>query len=99
MPNPAAVLEATTLQTQLRTLLVHDKVSVRPYGQHLLIQMLIDDEPCTIARLTTLGHHCYGVAFRTHAGRWEPLPGKNTLNDAAELVVSAFSSYLDPNNY
>jgi hypothetical protein len=99
MPSPEAVHEAATLQDELRSLLGHQKVGVRPYGQHLLIQMLTDDEPHTVARLTNHGSKHYGAAFRTHSGRWEPLPGGGSRTEAAELVVTLLGAYLDPVNY
>jgi hypothetical protein len=99
MPSPAAVHEAAALQTELRTLLGHDKVGVRPYGRHLLIQMLLDDAPHTVARLTGLGQKRYGAAFRTHTGRWEPLPGTGSRSEAAHRVVSLLGAYLNPHNY
>jgi hypothetical protein len=99
MPNPAAVQEAAALQTELRTLLGHDKVGVRPYGRHLLIQMLLDEAPHTVARLTGLGQKRYGAAFRTHTGRWEPLPARGSRSAVAHRVVSLLGVYLTPDNY
>jgi hypothetical protein len=99
MPSPAAVHEAAALQTELRGLLCHDKVGVRPYGQHLLIQMLLDDAPHTVARLTGLGQNRYAAAFRTHTGRWEPLPDAGSRSEVAHRVVSLLGAYLTPHNY
>lgn len=99
MPSPAAAHEAAALQTELRTLLGHDKVGVRPYGQHLLIQMLLDDAPHTVARLTDLGRKRYAAAFRTHTGRWEPMPGAGSRSETAERVVTLLGPYLTPDNY
>jgi hypothetical protein len=99
MPSPALVREAETLQSELRSRLGHDKVRVRPYGQHLLIQMHLADQAETIARLTSLGHKRYGAAFRTHTGRWEPLPGTGSRTQIADLVVGLLNPYLTPDNY
>jgi hypothetical protein len=99
MPSPAAAQEAAALQQQLRTLLGHDKVGVRPYGRHLLMQMLLDDAPHTVARLTGLGQKRYGAAFRTHTGRWEPLPGAGSRSQTAHRVVTLLGAYLTPENY
>lgn len=99
MPSPAAVHEAAALQTELRTLLGHDKVGVRPYGRHLLIQMLLDEAPHTVARLTELDRKNYAAAFRTHTGRWEPMPGVGSRSEAAHRVVSLLGAYLTPDNY
>jgi hypothetical protein len=100
MPSPTVALEAETLQRELRTLLGHDKVGVRPYGQHLLIQMQdADYDAHTVARLTNLGLKHYGAAFRTHTGRWEPLPGAGTRTEMAEVVTELLAPYLTPDNY
>jgi hypothetical protein len=99
MPSPAVAREATTLESELRALLGHDKVGVRPYGQHLLIQMHVEDQAETVARLTGLGQKQFGAAFRTHMGRWEPLPGAGSRAEMAGLVVDLLGAYLDPNNY
>jgi hypothetical protein len=99
MPSPAAVQQAAALQTELRTLLGHDKVGVRPYGRHLLIQILLDEAPKTVARLTGLGQKRYAAAFRTHTGRWEPLPALGSRSELAHRVVSLLGAYLIPDNY
>jgi hypothetical protein len=99
MPSPVVVQEAAALETELRALLGHDKVGVRPYGRHLLIQMLLDNAPHTVARLTGLGQKNYAAAFRTHTGRWEPLPGVGSRSEAAHRVVSLLGAYLTPDNY
>ncbi|MFC4525005.1 hypothetical protein, partial [Cupriavidus pinatubonensis] len=78
---------AAELQQQLRTLLGHEQIITQAYGRHLLIKRLDDEEPSVVARLTELGRKRYGAAFRTHSGRWEPLPGTGTLDEMAQLVV------------
>ncbi|MCY1209537.1 hypothetical protein D9M72_211910 [compost metagenome] len=52
-----------------------------------------------VARLTELGRNRYGAAFRTHSGRWEPLPGAGSLDEMAQLVVTLLEPYLQPDNY
>jgi hypothetical protein len=51
-----------------------------------------------VARLTELGRNRYGAAFRSHSGRWEPLPGTGTLDEMAQLVVALLEPYLQPGN-
>lgn len=98
MPTYEAQGKAAELQRQLATLTGHELVQVKPYGKHLLIQMRRDDTVDTIARLTELGHSSYySSAFRSHTGRWEPLPGNGTLATTADLVVSLLSPYPNPN--
>ena len=98
MPTLDAQRKAAELQRQLATLTGHDQATVKPYGKHLLIQMNRDDTLDTVARLTEMGRNTYTSAFRSHTGRWEPLPGSGDLAETTELVVSLLAPYLDPDN-
>jgi hypothetical protein len=75
MPALPAKHHASELQRQLRELLGHDQVVTQAYGRHLLIKRLDNQEPTVVARLSELSRNLYGAAFRSHSGRWEPLPG------------------------
>jgi hypothetical protein len=97
MPTFEAKAKAAELQRQIATLTGHDLAQVKPYGKHLLIQMHRNDSVHTIARLTELARNSYSSAFRSHTGRWEPLPGTGDLATTADLVVSLLGPYLDPN--
>ncbi|AGW93311.1 MULTISPECIES: hypothetical protein [Cupriavidus] len=90
---------AAKLQQQLRSLLGHEQIITQAYGRHLLIKRLDDEEPTVVARLTELGRNRYGAAFRSHSGRWEPLPGAGSLDEMAELVVTLLQPYFQPDNY
>ena len=69
---------------------------MRPYGKHLLIQMHRDDAVDTVARLTEVARNKYTAAFRSHTGRWEPLPAAAAeLRQAAELVATLLAPYLE----
>lgn len=102
MPTFEAQRKAAELQRQLATLTGHHLAHVRPYGKHLLIQMHSkgsgdnDDSINTIARLTELARNSYSAAFRSHTGRWEPLPGSGDLATVADLVVSLLGPYFEP---
>jgi hypothetical protein len=102
MPKPLARGKAAELQRQLATLTGHQHARVKPYGKHLLIQIHSagtdgdDDNVDTIARLTELGRNSYSSAFRSHTGRWEPLPGIGDLATTTELVVSLLRPYFEP---
>ena len=98
MPTFDAQRHAAELQRQLATLTGHDLAKVRPYGKHLLIQMQRDESVDTIARLTEMGRNTYSSAFRSHTGRWEPLPGSGDLATTADLVVTLLAPYFDPNS-
>ena len=104
MPTFEVQRRAAELERQLATLTGHQRARVKPYGKHLLIQMHRDggddndDSFDTIARLTELARNSYSSAFRSHTGRWEPLPGTGDLAMVADLVVSLLNPYFDPNN-
>ena len=99
MPALPAKRYAAELQRQLRSLLGHEQIVTQAYGRHLLIKRLDDAEPTVVARLPELGRNRYGAAFRSHGGRWEPLPGTGTLDEMAALVVTLLHPYLQPDNY
>ena len=97
MPAPHAQASAAELQRHLAELTGHDHARVRPYGKHLLIQMHRGDAVDTVARLTEVARNQYTAAFRSHTGRWEPLPADGDLKHTADLVASLLAPYLDPN--
>ena len=96
MPAVHAQASAAELQRQLAELTGHDHARVRPYGKHLLIQMHRDDALDTVARLTEVARNKYTAAFRSHTGRWEPLPVTGDLKHTADLVATLLAPYLDP---
>lgn len=95
MPAPHAQASAAELQRHLAEFTGHDHARVRPYGKHLLIQMRRGDDVQTVARLTELARNRYTAAFRSHTGRWEPLPAAGDLRKTVELVVTLMAPYLD----
>ncbi|MHB1528608.1 MAG: hypothetical protein ACYCXT_04110 [Acidiferrobacteraceae bacterium] len=97
MPTLDAQRKGTELQRRLATLIGHDQATVRPYGKHLLIQMHRDDTIDTVARITEIGRNTYSSAFRSHTGRWEPLPGRADLAQTTDLVVTLLSPYFNHN--
>lgn len=95
MPAPHAQASAAELQRHLAELAGHDQVRVRPYGKHLLIQMRRDAAVDTVARLTEVARNQYTAAFRSHSGRWEPLPAEGDLKHTADLIVTLLAPYLE----
>jgi hypothetical protein len=87
---------AAELQRQLRSLLGHEVTHA--YVRHLLIKRLDDEEPTVVARLTELARNRYSAAFRSHTGRWEPLPGTGSLDEMADVVVTLLQPYLQVDN-
>lgn len=97
MPAHLAQSNAAELQRQLTELTGHTSVHVRPYGKHLLVQMHRDDGIDTVARLTELARDKYTAAFRSHTGRWEPLPvSAASMRECAELVTTLLAPHLMP---
>lgn len=90
---------AAVIQKQFQEALGHDQVRVKPHGHHYLIQMEADGELETIARLTTLTGRTFEAAFRSHTGRWDPLPGEGTCEEMIHMVVDLCGPYLTPENY
>jgi hypothetical protein len=99
MPALPAKHHASELQRTLRDLLGHDQIVVQAWGAHLLIKRQDDQDLIVVARLSALSGNRYGAAFRSHSGRWEPLPGSGTLDEMAQLVVTLLQPYLQPDNY
>lgn len=97
MPTLDPQRKVAELQRELTKLTGHELATVRPYGKHLLIQMKRDDIVDTVARLTEVGRNTHESAFRSHTGRWEPLPGTGSLPEVTALVVGLLAPYLDPN--
>jgi hypothetical protein len=97
MPTPLAQANAAELQRHLADLTGHTAAHVRPYGKHLLIQMHRDDSIDTVARLTEVARDKYTAAFRSHTGRWEPLPASAAnMKQAAMLITTLLAPYLEP---
>lgn len=97
MPAPQAQANAAELQLQLANLTGHAAAHVRPYGKHLLVQMHRDDSVHTVARLTEIARDKYTAAFRSHTGRWDPLPVPAAdMKSTAALLTLLLAPYLEP---
>ena len=97
MPQPlAAVAE---IETKIARILGHEAVKVKAYGRHFLIQINDNGQLDTIARLTQIDPKTYGVSFKSHTGRWDPLPEEGSRDEMITLLVGELGPYLDPANY
>lgn len=75
-------------------------VRVRPYGQHLRVEARCHDGKYDlIARATALGASCYEVSFRSHTGRWDPLPGEGSLETVVNTLTEELGPFLDASNF
>jgi hypothetical protein len=73
----------------------HNRVRAR--GLHLVIEHGEGDDG--VARLTPLGGQTFGASFRTHTGRWEPMPVSGPLQDVVPELVNVLGPYLDRDTF
>ena len=90
---------AAQLQELIRQRGDYAHVHVQARAGHLLIKTRdaqgMED---IVARATPLGGGAYTLAFRTHAGRWEPMPVSGTMGQIVEDVIGLLGPYLDRQN-
>lgn len=94
--NPFA---AAALQAIIRAKGKYAHVRVRPRGEHLNIEREDEDGTVVIvARATPIAGNEYGLSFRTHTGRWEPMPVSGTMEQITEGLLDLLGPYLDRAN-
>ena len=87
------------LESEIRKELGHSHVTVRPFGQHLLVQRGEGRDAETIARITPTSKPAhYTAAYRNHMGRYEPLPCEGNLIEVGNLIATLLEPYFDPDN-
>lgn len=90
---------AVTLQRLIRERGDYAHVHVQARGGHLVVKT--EDNQGTqviIARATPIGGAEYGLSFRTHSGRWEPMPVSGKLEQIVEGLIEMLGPYLDRAN-
>src|SRR3989304_909819 len=85
--------EAQGLCDAIRSLGDYDHIRVRAERGHLNIY---PDNHEPVARLTPLGGGDYGLSFRNHSGRWEPMPFAGDISHLARELVTTLAPYLEP---
>lgn len=88
--------DAARLTQAIRVLGDYSHVTVRSGQTHLNIYAGHDDP---VARFTPFGAGRYGLSFRTHTGRWEPMPFMGDAPEIAEALVTALAPYLEPDEF
>jgi hypothetical protein len=83
--------DADALRRAIHALGDYGHVSVRAGRGHLTIHV---DEGVPVARATPLGAGQFGLSFRTHTGRWEPMPVIADLARLAHDLVGLLGPYL-----
>lgn len=49
-----------------------------------------------VARATPLGGMEYGLSFRSHTGRWEPMPVSGLMEQIVEGLLDFLGPFVDP---
>lgn len=57
------------------------------------------DDCAPVARLTPFGPSLFRLGFRTHTGRWEPMPFIGTIAQLAEALVDTLAPYLERTDF
>jgi hypothetical protein len=83
---------AERLRAAIHSVGDYKHVQVRAERGHLNIYA---DEFDPVARLTPLGGGEYGLSFRNHHGRWEPMPFAGTIRELAQVIVTTLGIYLE----
>ncbi len=90
---------AARLQTLLQARGDYGHVAVRARAGHLLIEVQDSrGEKDVVARAESLGGGQYGLSFKSHTGRWEPMPVQGPLEDIAHGLTDLLGPYLDRDN-
>jgi hypothetical protein len=63
------------------------------------VQMDDQGQPDTVARITQLDPRTYGASFKSHTGRWDPLPEEGTRDEMIAVLAEELGPYFDPANY
>ena len=89
--RPGLADDANVLTTAIRADGRHDHITVRPERGFLYVE--VDEEP--IVRLEPLSGDQYGLSFHHHTGRWEPTPFTGDAGRLADVIMTAFGTYVD----
>lgn len=98
MKHSANHADAERLVNLIRKLGDYGHVDIRAHGQHLIVELLQDTEREPIAQATRLDSHTYGLSFRSHTGKWEPMPIAGNLEEIARAMTEELGAYIDPSN-
>lgn len=97
--NLALVASAAHLQDMIRQRGDFAHVHVQARAGHLLVKTQdkqgIQD---IVARATPIGGGEYGLSFRTHSGRWEPMPVSGDMDQIVSGLLDLLGPYLDRTN-
>lgn len=98
MKSPYPGAAAQRLQQLIRQRGQYGHVEVRSRTQHLIVEVVEEAGREPVARATAINAQEYGLSFRSHTGRWEPLPIVGKLEDIARAITEELGAYIDPAN-
>lgn len=90
------VASAARLEELIRQRGDYAHVHVQARAGHLVVKARDgqgSDVP--VARATPISRGEYGLSFRTHAGRWEPMPVSGIMEQVVEGLIDLLGPYLD----
>ncbi len=98
MKSPFSGTDATRLQDLIRQKGPYGHVEVRSRGHHLVVEVVDEGGRDPVARATPISRTEYGLSFRSHTGRWDPLPVMGPLEEIARSITEELGAYIDPDN-
>jgi hypothetical protein len=98
MKQSANQAYAERLRVLIRQVHGHRHVDVRAHGKHLIVEVVYEAEREPVARATRLDSRTFGLSFRSHTGKWEPMPVAGDLEEIARAMTQELGAYLDPDN-
>ncbi len=97
--NLALVASAERLERMIRQRGDFSHVHVQARAGHLLIATQDNQGiQALVARATPIGGGEYGLSFRTHSARWEPMPISGSMEEILEGLLGPLGLYLDRAN-
>jgi len=81
---------ASDLEHHIRARGNYTHVTVRVRGRYLYLE----NGGEVVARVEPTSRSTYGLSFRSHTGRWEPMPVHGTLIEVAAGVVDTLGPFL-----
>jgi hypothetical protein len=97
--NLALVASADRLERMIRLRGDFAHVHVQARAGHLLVKTQDNQgRQGLVARATPIGGGEYGLSFRTHSSRWEPMPVSGGLDQIVSGLLDLLGPYLDRAN-
>lgn len=88
---------AARLEQMIRQRGDYAHVQVQAKAGHLVVQTRDSQGgQVVVARATPLGGMEYGLSFRSHRGRWEPMPVSGLLEQIVDGLLDFLGPYVDP---